>query len=249
MIQTTNITAATPIGSTTYTGNPAILTGGSPNGSLMIFCATARDTTPAAGAPRLGLISDRATRTATTCFMRGISERMEIQVADGMPWQWRRICFTLKGTVDILPTSTSFSPFLETSSGYTRVLNQPSAGVRTAFEALLFQGQISADWNSPITAKVDTTRVTLRFDRTVTIASGNDDGVIRKYRHWHPMNKNLVYDDEEIGGTNVPAVYSTQSKLGMGDYIIADYFYPRTGATTTNQLSVGVASSLYWHEK
>lgn len=248
MVTTTNITAATPVGSTTYTAGPAIFPGNAPSGHLIIYSSTARDTSSSSTGTR-GTVMDTSTRTSQTCFMRGIKERIEIQVADSLPWQWRRICFTIKATRALLPTNPSFSPYLETSSGFTRVINQPSGATRTAFEDILFEGTLNADWSSPITAKVDRTQVTLKYDRTITIASGNEGGVIRKYSYWHPMNKNLVYDDEEVGGVDDSAHYSVTSKAGMGDYIIADYFMPRTGAVNANQLSMTIGSSLYWHER
>lgn len=66
---------------------------------------------------------------------------------------------------------------------------------------------------------------------------------------WHSMNKNLVYaDDENAGGLNVQ-FYSTQSKAGMGDFIVVDYFQARKGSTSSQQLSFGTTATLYWHEK
>ena len=251
MVTTTNVSPNTPVGGTTYAGGPAIFgAAGVTDGHCFVFVPTARDfTRDLAGVT--GFPSDVATRTATTCYMRGVSEKIEVQVADGVPWQWRRICFTIKGTDVLLPTTPSFSPFLETSSGFTRVINQPGSTTRTNLEALLFKGNRNQDWSSVITAPIDTARVTPRYDKTITIASGNDSGVIRKYSRWHPMNKNLVYDDDEAGGTeNAPgAKYSVVSKPGMGDYIIVDYFVPRYGAVLGNQMTLSIGASLYWHER
>jgi len=251
MLNVTNITAATPVGNTSYAPNPAIFPGATPGGHLMVFAATARDaTTTSTPGLDIGSVFDRSTRTATTCFMRGLSESIEIQVADGLPWQWRRICVTLKGTATLLPNTTSFSPYLETSSGYTRVLNQPSPATRTALQEVIFKGRRGDDWSNEITAQVDTTRVTVWYDRTKTIASGNDDGSIRKHKMWHSMNKNLVYSEDEIGGTQDEfQKYSTTAKPGMGDYLVLDYLFPRTGSLATNLLSFSVNSSLYWHER
>jgi len=251
MVTTTNVSPGTPVGGTTYAGGPAIFgAAGVTDGHCFVYVPTARDFTRAAGGAT-GLPSDMATRTATTCFMRGLSEQVEVQVADGVPWQWRRICFTLKGTDTLLPTTTSFSPYLETSSGFTRVINQPGSTTRTNLESVLFKGTRNADWSSVITASVDTARVSLRYDKTITIASGNEAGVIRKYSRWHPMNKNLVYDDEEEGGTEQApgSKYSVRSKPGMGDYIVVDYFIPRYGAVLANQMTLSIAASLYWHER
>lgn len=250
MLNYSNITAATPTGSTTFALTPAILTGGSVVPSFMLWCATARP--PSADTTRFATIIDQSSRTASTCFMRGISENVEIQVADGMPWQWRRICFTYKGLPNVVvpPTDGSFNYAQETSAGIVRTLNQPTGQQRVDIMELMFKGTRGEDWQSEMSAPVDTTRISVKSDRTITISSGNEDGVIRKYRRWYPMNHNLVYDDEEIGGdTSLNASFSVHSKPGMGDYFIADFLIPRTGSATTNQLSFGVTSTLYWHEK
>lgn len=251
MVTTTNVSAATPVGGTTYAAGPAIFgAAGVTDGHCFVFVPTARDLTTSSGGDT-GFPADAATRTATTCFMRGLSEQIEIQIADGIPWQWRRICFTFKGTDQLIPVTTGFNPFLETSSGFTRVINQPPPTTRTNIESVLFKGSRGADWSSIITAPVDTTRVTLRYDKTMTIASGNDSGSIRKYNRWHPMNKNLIYDDDEEGGEEDPpgSKYSVRSKPGMGDYVIVDYFLPRYGAVLANQMTLSIGASLYWHER
>ena len=51
------------------------------------------------------------------------------------------------------------------------------------FSSLKSAGNI--DWQDPTTAKVDTRRVTLHYDKTVTINSGNSNGVFRTFKRWH----------------------------------------------------------------
>jgi hypothetical protein len=181
--------------------------------------------------------------------MRGLAENIEIQVADGLPWQWRRICFTTKGLQQSITNSTGFSLFIEASTGFQRVANQVPTAQRTILETALFKGFANADWLDPLTAVVDTTRVTLKYDKTITIASGNEDGVIRKYKRWYPMNKTLAYNDDENGGDQFASSYSTLGKQGMGDYFVVDYFRPRIGSASGNQLSFAPQATLYWHEK
>nr|UQS94347.1 MAG: putative capsid protein [Corcyphos virus 4] len=184
--------------------------------------------------------------------MVGLKEAIEIQVNNGMPWQWRRICFTMKGPIGI-NQSTSFSLALELSNGWVRMANQvgdnTGSGDQYAIYERLFRGQNTSDWNDPMTAKVDQTRVTLKYDKTVNIASGNEQGAVRKYNRWHPMNKTLVYNDDELGGTEQPSAYSTSGKAGMGDYYVIDLFRARNGAGSTDQLSFRPEATLYWHEK
>lgn len=254
MLTYTNSTATAQTGSTTYSANvPAVVVGGQGVNSAAAFlwCATARDNTTSTSAGK-GTIFDQSTRTSSSPYMVGLKEAIEIQVNTGMPWQWRRICFTVKGSLGLTETS-SFGLSTETSSGYVRVVNQISGdtggGQGYILYEKLFRGQNLADWNDPMTAKVDTTRVTLKYDKTCSLASGNEDGFIRKYNRWHDMHKTLVYNDDELGGGMTPFAYSTTGKAGMGDYYVLDMFRARTGSATSDQLSFRPEATLYWHEK
>ncbi|AXL65882.1 putative capsid protein [Sierra dome spider associated circular virus 1] len=252
MINYTNVTGTSQIGGTAYSTSPAIITGGYTTFNPFVWVATARDNTTA-NSGGAGLKFFQSTRTATTCFMRGLAESIEIQVSDGLPWQWRRICFTYKGIADLIPsvtTAPAFSLSQETSSGWVRTVNAlPNNTYRDNFEAVIFRGSKGVDFSEPLTAPLDPTRITVKYDKTRTIASGNEDGCIRKYKFWHGMNKNLVYADDESGGVENVGYFSTQSKAGMGDYVVVDYFLPRTGSTSANKLSFNATASLYWHEK
>lgn len=248
-------TNVNPVGGGTaaYTTGPAILTGAAANQSgqvtyLFPWCATARDLT-AGNDGQISNVAEKASRTATTCFMVGLKESCEIQTNDGLAWQWRRICFTFKGPFP-MTFSDSQRIFLENANGYSRVVNNIIESDQVTIANLIFTGNLgSQDYVDFMTAKVDTTRVTIKYDRTRTIAAGNESGVIRKYNMWHPMRKNLVYDEDETGATVTNAAFSTQGKQGMGDYYVIDMFRSRYGAPTTSRLLFQPQSTLYWHEK
>lgn len=249
MMPYTNTTAASQTGSATYAAIPAIITGGYQVDNPFVWCATSRGIATNTGGS-VGTKYYAATRTASDCYMKGIAENIEIQVSDGVPWQWRRICFTYKGTQNLLPNATGFGLGLLTSNGQARLLNKTANnGLRDALEEVLFKGAKFTDWFDQMTASLDNSRVSVKYDRTRTIASGNEEGVIRKYKQWHPMNKTLRYADDESGGGETTGNFSVQSKVGMGDYLIVDYFMPRIGSTAANQLSFSPQSTLYWHEK
>lgn len=253
MLQITNSTASSQSGSGTFVPQPALITGGSANVAAFVWCATARDNTRSSTATQPGNKFDQSTRTSSSCYMVGLKETIELQCADGLPWQWRRICVTMKGTgtfAGTLNTSTStFYTALETSNGFARVLNQILAGDRAGFYGTLFQGQQDVDWQDPMTAKIDNERLSVKYDKTLTLASGNDDGMIRKYSRYHPMGHNLEYNDDESGGTMTAGQFSVTSKKGMGDYWVIDLFRPRVGSTSSNQMLFATESTLYWHEK
>ena len=253
MLNYTNTTSSAQQGSQVYAVQPAVIVGGQNQNMTtafpIVWCATGRDLTEDSGNVR-GTVGDQATRTASTCYMRGLSEKIEIQVTDGLPWQWRRICFTYKGFVNAAPNTTGFNLVNETTNGYVRLLNMlPSATYINTVEGILFRGSKNVDWTDPMTAPLDPTRITIKYDSTRTIASGNEQGCIRKFNLWHGMNKNLVYSDDENAGSINQQFYSTQSKAGMGDYIVVDYFQARKGSTSAQQLSFGTTATLYWHEK
>lgn len=254
MLTYTNSTSSAQTGSTVYAADvPAIVVGaqGVNNVAAFLWCATARDNTTSSALGK-GTTFDSATRTSSTPYIVGLKEAIEIQVSTGMPWQWRRICFTYKGPLG-LTTSPSFATSIETSNGWMRLVNQVpgdnGGGQQYILFEKLFKGQNTVDWNDAMTAKTDNNRVTVKYDKTCSLASGNESGFIRKYNRWHDMHKTLVYNDDELGGGETASVYSTLGKAGMGDYYVLDLFRARTGSTTSDQLSFRPESTLYWHEK
>lgn len=229
---------------------------GSTYGSFL-WCATARDLSNGSGANTISLQSQR---TAQVCFMRGLSEKLRIQTNSGLPWFHRRICFTSKAiqfytraAADTGSLVNPVAPYLESSNGYTRLWSNDQINnipnTVNERQSLIFKGSNGQDWNDILIAPLDTARINVKYDRTQMIRSGNANGTVKLINLWHPMNKNLVYDDDEAGDRMTASPISVQSKLGMGDYYVYDIFVPGVGATATDILNVGAVSSLYWHEK
>lgn len=231
---------------TTYTAGDAILQGGSSAPYQFLWCATARTNE---NGNTTGTKFDEATRTATTCFMRGLQERVEIQTSSSIPWQWRRILFTAKGVQNALTTGGNFWLANLTSNGYRRTVNEVFGVNQTSLNGSLFSGAEGSDWDDPMVAKVDARRVTVLYDKIRTIASGNASGVIRRYKFWHAFNKNLVYSDDEVGGQEAASQYSTLGKPGMGDVYVVDIIKPLGGSVSGDQMLFRPNSTLYWHEK
>lgn len=241
-VQTTGLGSLNAIGGT-----------GNNIGAITMFCPTAMDLN-ASGSHTVTLESRR---TATTCYMRGFSEHIRVQTSSGLPWFWRRICFTLKEDFQAAvgndtPTNT-YRPYVETSNGLERLwLNQTINAMPNTIadqQNVIFKGVAGVDWNDLIVAPVDTRRVSLKSDVTRTIKSGNQAGTVREFKLWHPMNKNLVYDDDENGVSENSLYFSVASKPGMGDYFIYDIFLPGLGSSATDIINVTANSTLYWHEK
>jgi len=224
-----------------------------------IWIATAQDLVDGVGAGTR--VSEAAARTATTCYMRGLGEHIRIQTSSGIPWFWRRICFTFKGAAftqyDTRDTPILTDPinlrYQDSSNGMQRLFaneylnNMPNT--IDGEDDVIFKGRKSIDWSDPIIAPLDTSRITVKYDKTITIKSGNDRGTVREFKLWHPMNKNLVYGDDEAGDNMTTVFRSVTSKAGMGDYYVMDVITPGSGAVTSDQLLLQSNSTLYWHEK
>ena len=242
-----NVTAASPQGSANYTNSAAVLSAT----QLYIFpwIATARDLDRDTGNVR-GLPSDSATRTAQTCYMVGLRENIEITTNDGLPWQWRRICFTFKGKEFTDTSIAGLNYYLQTSNGMSRTVNTAYGSTAVGvLQSLLFKGAAGVDWSNTITAPTDNTTISVKYDRTISIASGNEQGTIRRYRRFHRMGHNIIYADDEQGGTESESFVSARGKPGMGDYYVIDIFQPRFGGTAASQLRFEPSATLYWHEK
>lgn len=229
----------TTVNSTTYLNAPAILNGDAADGYWFPWIATFR----AKDDEQLVAVRNRS-----DCYMVGLKERIALESSSSVPWKWRRICFTSKH----VPTEwqsgdSTFDWFKLTSSGYSRTVNNLAS--RTGMYTHLFQGALGIDWNNPLTAKVDTRRVTLKYDKTIILSSGSASGFVKHTSRWHPMRSNLLYNDDEYGVIENTQGLSTTSKAGMGDYYVVDFFMPRVGATSADKLLFHPQATLYWHEK
>lgn len=167
----------------------------------------------------------------------------------GKPWQWRRIVFYAKGIIDDLVQDESSRFWAETSNGYRRVVNEMDGTNKSSIYAVVFRGEQNVDWVKALIAPVDTRRVTVAYDKVRTIASGTDRGALRTFKHWHGVNKNLVYDDDEGGDSMVSNAVSVRSKAGCGDMMILDIFEPAGGSSSGDILEWTPNGTIYWHEK
>lgn len=250
MLAVTNVlgTARPPTGA--YVDGAATLSGaaagrGSPY--TFLWNATARDSDP--GETKY----QEATRTASTCYMVGLKERILIQTSDANPWEWRRICFCAKGRSNIFqasaPGAIGQQLYYEDNNGFRRQVTEPSNSSLGVIRDILFDGAYGVDWNDPFSAKTDRQRVTIKYDKTRMIRSTNNVGVIRYYNMWHPMKKNLSYDDDENGEGQTSSYVSQAGNAGMGDFYVIDFIRCIDGPTGTPQLLFQPEATLYWHER
>lgn len=254
MMSLTNTTAS-------GAGNASVIAGatyvkGDTNGQYW-FCPTAR--LPSIKSGPAGSMINQATRTSTTCFMRGFQESLRIQTSSSIPWFHRRIAFCSKDPVfrqyssldtPVNPVSVSNQ---NVSRGYTRVwINNAvnnSPNTETARLGVIFRGSEGLDWDNVATARLDGRRIDIKYDKTTIIRSGNERGTVVTRKYWHSMNKNLVYDDDEIADVTEGFQFSARDKRGMGDFFVYDIFIVGTGGGASDLLKIDSTSTLYWHER
>lgn len=240
-------------------GGPA--TNGIPNNiGYVMWRPTAMDLTESTGASNT--VTNTAQRTSQICFMRGLSEHIRIETNSGNPWFHRRICFASKDGTFLLRSGSDASGTerdqvasgaIETSDGFQRLaanmLVDTLSNTVLNQKGVLFKGAEGVDWDDVISAPIDTTRVDLRFDKTWIYRSGNERGIVRQHKMWHPMNKNIFYSEDETGDSNTTNDFSVADKRGMGNYHVLDLFSQGAQGATTDLLSFRCNSTLYWHEK
>jgi len=233
-----------PINSPGGTGvfGDQIITAGSGT-ACFLFCPSARQfqTTQ----------NDESDRNSKNTYARGYKEITTLKVSGGTPWRRRRIVFSMKGLPEYLLTqiSTFTANYyrLQTSAGYVRqsaVLAAANVGV---VNTVVFQGALGSDWSFQMNAKTDSTRITVLSDSVININPGNASGSVRTVKQWYPLNKNLVYGDDESGAGTASSDFSTLAKPGMGDVFIFDIY--ESALVNTDQLSVNNQGTYYWHEK
>lgn len=242
----TNITAANPVQGGTYVNGAAVLTGG--NTYIIPWIAICRPVTDYTGG--FGRPIEQAVRTRSEVYMRGLREQIQIQTNTGMPWMWRRVCFTMKG-IDLRRNVVSNFQWTNVgANGMNRLVNNASTTAPGAeIVNLIFDGNTGTDWQSVYAAKTDKERITVKYDKTRTFNAGTESGTVRNFVLWHQMNSNLRFDDDESGDGMSTNAFSTTSKRGMGDYYVVDIIASGTGGTAEDLLSFQPQATLYWHEK
>jgi len=250
---------ATPFGVESTLG-PIIMTGD--NDYEFLWVATARDNVISGTEPG---VFQQSQRTATSCYMRGLSEKWEISTGSPQPWQHRRIVFTYTGdqiyrTNDVGPDIPEGdgvgAVFKELSSGYARafvdlhdVSDSRSVFIGEHLRDLVFKGTRGKDWQSFMTAGTDNRRIKIISDKTTNIRSANDRGIISKRRFWIPMNRTLVYDDDENGASTHNSPFSVDHGNTLGDVYIYDMFISGLGGNEDDELQLNAQATLYWHER
>ncbi|QIR82254.1 capsid protein [Chicken genomovirus mg8_401] len=197
-----------------------------------------------------------ADRGKSRVYFRGVAEKMSMETNSNAAWIHRRTVF-LDGGETIrthMPPDTAST--LTGSLGYVRplytVLNtaaasEPGATAWHEISDQIYDGQHNVDWSNLITARMDSQKVKVLYDKTRRISSGNDRGTWKINKYWHPVNRTIIYDDDQDGNEINTAPWSSGSRQSAGDVIVMDIFSCADGEEA-DEIRVGVESTVYWHE-
>lgn len=197
-----------------------------------------------------------ASRERQQVYAVGYKETCQVDILGGGVWKWRRVVFTYKGDWLFAGDVTWTEPFFDkstdlASTDMTRLIAQPTTDQSARIKSILWDGEELVDWQSEFTAKVDTQRVTPLYDRTITFNPRNESGYSRTFKLWHPIRKNILYQDDEDGQSRNSGSYvSTDGKPGVGDVYVYDIAYLVVPATTGNAaMTFNPEGTFYWHER
>lgn len=196
-----------------------------------------------------------ARRTATRTYVTGVAETYRLVPNSSVQWWHRRIVFSTKDTLtSTLNAAIAAEP---TSGDITRRVFRDMSGVATGvwqdlavtLIGLLFKGTIGVDWQDPMKAPVDRTRVNIHSDRFTNISSGNDAPRAKIVKHYTRIGKTLQYNDEENGTAVDVSPFSVDSKIGVGNIFVADFFHCPAPSETTDSMEISSNSTYYWNER
>lgn len=215
-----------------------------PSEHIIIWNATGRPSDTSTNAR--GSKIDVSLRTSESIFAVGLKERIQLETNNAASWEWRRICFTSKDDFGQADPDTS-DYYRRTSNGMVRLVRAQNTS--SYLEDQLFEGARNTDWLSAITAPLSSRHFSIKYDKTRVIRSYNDAGLCHTYKLWHPMRKNLTYEEEQQGENMVESGVSVTGKLGMGNYYVVDIFRKHGPNDDNSTLSFTPEASFYWHEK
>lgn len=213
-----------------------------------LFCPTARplDFT---GANK----DEPSGRMSAQTYARGYKETTVMRIAGaGTPFRHRRICFSMKGFLDTAKLNNvnnlgQYAFSTDAVRGMARQTAELPSTFLAYINSIVFRGTGNVDWSNVFNAMIDTSRITLHSDRSRTINPGNAEGHMSLWKNWYPMNKTLVYDDDESGDAVATNYFSSLAKFGMGDFFIFD-LYQSLNVTGANML-INHEGNYYWHER
>lgn len=213
--------------------------------ATFLFLASAR--------PTYSLTSTKDfTRQSRDTFCRGYGETIMIDVENPQEWYWRRIVFTFVGDIFLgtgTGASTSFND--DAVAGMTRHWNQMTNPQTNAIESVIFQGKAGVDWFDQRTAKTDPRRISVIRDQFRHLKASIGQAYSHRFRNYYPVNRRLIYNDEEVGKDDDRGVLnyvSAQDPQSVGDVYVYDLFFNTIG-DIPQTFRVVAEGRYYWRER
>ncbi len=200
-------------------------------------------------------------RNQPTVYMKGLKDTYRIEIQNAA-WQWRRVVFASHER--FVGTNLASATYAQQTIGGAATANnrivgqgatpgQPSISIegQTAqvdVQDIVFRGNRGIDWINVFMAPVDTRRVKLLSDQKFRLSSGNESGAAKVKNFYTPINKTLIYDDDELGINQGTSGFAS-SAGGVGNIYVMDVFWNETGGDQTEAgMNWNANATLYWHE-
>lgn len=209
----------------------------------LIFCPTYRFLeTDVTGS----VTQSSAARQSQYCYYRGVKETILLTVLGPSPIRWRRIIFESQETI---MAASFYSSTIPGVGGRARpMVSLTGAPDFINLTSLIFKGTQTGDWNNIFDAKIDTQRIKIHTDKARVLNPGNASGKTTIHKQWTPLNKTLIYGDDEVGDDEVTNPFCASTNRTMGNIFIVDFFEPTISGTGT-QINFNPQTTVYWHEK
>jgi len=244
-------------GSGTYTTGPAFLNGTGGTGQPYVFAWLPSGRTRALGTTVDDLynVTDDLRESKVT-YIRGLKETISLATNTNVAWRWRRIVVFWKDVLVLNPSSNYrdlwYDPNVSPSTtgrGYVRVFNSLNTTRYAALTDLIFVGTQDKDWTDPFTAALDKSRVDVKYDKTITIQSRTNTGTDLTFHRWHPVNKTMIYDDEQVGASWNSSFYSSNARGSCGDMVVIDIIRGGINSGGSDRMRLVSDATFYWHER
>lgn len=189
------------------------------------------------------------TRNKRDVFWKGFAENVRFDTNSPNPLLVRRVVFSTPYVIDLT------GPINDNTTQPTRVVGNGKhfIGLGNGNKSvdvleLILAGRNQQDWNDPMTAKIDTTRVRVMSDKTMTIRSGNTGDSFKQFKFYDRVNRKMVYDDEENANGVQGSGWAATSYAGQLQNIYCVYLMLNLSSTSMN-LNFHQMRTAYWHEK
>lgn len=182
------------------------------------------------------------TRSASSVFQVGVAENMVFDIDKGYQWRHRRVVFETKGLR--LESAYGNGTGVDRYRKYNPLSETES---RSLFDTI-FEGSLDNDSTGFFDNKLDTSRIKVHYDKSRNLTPSNANGHIHKVKFYHPLKKNMTYDDDEDGDVKDSNKWSSLSREGLGDIYIVDIFQD-VWASEDAHLYWKSQACHYWHEK